>query len=115
MIKGLEKKRQELDRRELLVKQQEGEIARLKKELQEKELKLRQQRFEIVDSQDTELARYLRNKNKEIEHLLTELRTSGGLTKEQEEKARSVVNNLKSKKEETEHWLDKEERSLNRA
>lgn len=115
VIKGLEKKRQELDRRELLVKQQEGEIARLKKELQEKELKLRQQRFEIVDSQDTELARYLRNKNKEIEHLLTELRTSGGLTKEQEEKARSVVNNLKSKKEETEHWLDKEERSLNRA
>lgn len=114
IIKGLEKKRQDLDRREVEIKEKEQTLAAEAAKLQEEQISLRQERLKVIDQQDTELGRFLRNKNKELEHLLTDLRGGKGLTAEQQEKTKKFVEGLKSKKNETENWLAKEERKLDR-
>lgn len=112
VIKGLEEKRHELEEREEKLSALEKENQELRASLDEEKIALRRERMKIVDSQDTELARYVRNKNRELEHLLTELRGSGKMDAGKAEKAKSALQSMQKRQGETQSWLDREERSL---
>jgi DNA mismatch repair protein MutS2 len=111
VIKGLEKKRQELLENERQMKEKQAELQARLDDVAKRELLLREGKMKLLDEQDTELARFMRQKNSELETLVADLK-SGEVTKEKTQKVKQYIASLQAKKNEAETVLANEEKRL---
>ena len=107
IIKGLEKRKREADATELQLKDRFYTLQQQIKQVQLKELKLKQEAFLLKEEQSTELSRFMREKRKELENLVSDLR-SGEITREKTKKVKAFVASLSEKQHATEAELAKE-------
>jgi len=111
IIKGLEEKRQALLREQSELKQRSEDLERALAAVEEREKRVRMVTLQLKDAQATELARFMREKNSELERLVADLK-NGVVTKEKTQAVKQYVSSLKDKKDETDDWLEKEEDAL---
>jgi DNA mismatch repair protein MutS2 len=111
IIKGLEQKRQELLSRQATLEEQKRSLATRLAEVERRELAVRRSSLTLKDEQSTDLARFMREKNSELERLVAELKRDG-VTREKTIAVKQYVTSLKQKKDETDDWLRQEEESL---
>ena len=111
IIKGLEEKRQQALAKEQELKEKEEELQEQLGQVQLRELKVKQSSLLLKDEQSTELAHFMREKNRELEKLVADLR-SGEVTREKTVKVRQYVSSLKKKKLETDAFIENEQERL---
>lgn len=107
IIKDLEKRRREADAAEIQIKNRYHELQMQVKQVQLKELKLKQETLLLKEEQSTELSRFMREKRKELENLVSELR-SGEITREKTKKVKTFVSSITEKQHMTEAELEEE-------
>jgi DNA mismatch repair protein MutS2 len=111
IIKGLEHKKHEADLRERQIEERYASLQDQVRIVQLKELKVRQEALLVKEEQASELARFLREKRKELENLVADLRT-GEITREKTKKVKAYVNTLETKQDQTENQIERERDSL---
>lgn len=108
IIKGLEKRRREAEVLEQNLKDRTHALQQQRNAVRLKELKLKQDALILKQEQSTELARFMREKNSELENLVAELR-SGEITREKTRKVKGFVSSLQKKSEQTERQIEAEQ------
>ena len=107
IIKGLERKKQEADLRERQIEERYASLQVQVRDIQLKELKLRQESLLLKEEQASQLARFMRDKRKELENLVAELRT-GEITREKTKKVKAYVTSLEDTYTQTESQIELE-------
>ena len=107
IIKGLERKKQEADLKERQIEERYAALQVQVRDIQLKELKLRQDSLLLKEEQASQLARFMRDKRKELENLVAELRT-GEITREKTKKVKAYVNSLEDTYIQTESQIELE-------
>lgn len=111
IIKDLEAKRRELELQKKEMNDRYLQLQREVKEVQLKELKLKQEKNQLRNEQNTELARFMREKRKELENLVADVR-SGELTREKTKNVKQFVNDLEQKVKDQEQLIEQQEEEL---
>ncbi|MDT4761557.1 endonuclease MutS2 [Sphaerochaeta sp. PS] len=107
IIKGLERRKREADAHEEKLRQRHYHLQQQVKQVELKELKLRQDELILKQEQSSELSRFMREKRRELEHLVAELR-SGEITREKTLQVKGFVNSLQEKQELVEAQIESE-------
>ncbi|AEV28193.1 mismatch repair ATPase (MutS family) [Sphaerochaeta pleomorpha str. Grapes] len=107
IIKGLERKKQDADLRERHIEERYTALQQQVRDIQLKELKLRQESLLLKEEQASQLARFMRDKRKELENLVADLRT-GEITREKTKKVKAYVSSLEDKHALTESQIESE-------
>ena len=111
IIKGLEQRKREADVHEQNLKDRHYKLQQQVKQVQLKELKLKQDALILKQEQSSELYRFMRDKNSELENLVSELR-SGEITREKTKKVKAFVSSLKDKHESTDKQIHAQSEEL---
>jgi len=111
IIKDLEAKRRELEREETEMHQRFLSLQREVKELQLRELRVKQRETHLKMEQTTSLNRFLLEKRKELENLVSELK-QGELTKTKTKSVKTFVQDIESKVKLSEQELEQAELEL---
>jgi DNA mismatch repair protein MutS2 len=111
IIKGLEQKRQELLSREAEMQQKEQELKEQQETLHAREEQVRRLSLRLKDEQSTDLAKFMREKNSELEQLVARLKKEG-VSREQTVAVKQYVSSLQQKKQETDQQLEHEEDAI---
>ncbi|WP_320129305.1 Smr/MutS family protein [uncultured Sphaerochaeta sp.] len=111
IIKGLEKKKQEADLRERKIDERFSFLQEKTREVQLKELRVRQQELIVKEEQSSQLSRFMKEKRKELENLVADLR-NGEITREKTKKVKAFVSSLEEKQNSTENQIEMERAQL---
>jgi DNA mismatch repair protein MutS2 len=111
IIKGLEHRKREADKREREIAKRYERLQEEVRTVQLKELKLRQESLLLKEEQSTELSRFMREKRKELENLVTELR-SGEITREKTKKTKAYIASLEEKQATTERQIESQKSEI---
>ena len=111
IIKDLEAKRRELEREEREMHQRFLSLQREVKELQLKELRVKQQETQLKQEQTTSLNRFLLEKRKELENLVSDLK-QGELTKTKTKSVKTFVQTIEERVKLSEQELGEAEEAL---
>jgi DNA mismatch repair protein MutS2 len=111
IIKGLERKKQDADLRERQIEERYASLQEQVRLVQLKELKVRQDSLLLKEEQASELARFMREKRKELENLVADLR-NGEISREKTKKVKAFVSSLEDKQSLTESQIELEKDTL---
>jgi len=111
IIKGLEKRKREADLQELNLKDRHFKLQQQVKQVQLKELKLKQDALILKQEQSSDLYRFMREKSRELENLVSELRT-GEITREKTKKVKAFVTSMQEKHDLTDQQIQRQSEEL---
>ena len=107
IIKGLEKRKREADLQEQNLKDRHYKLQQQVKQVQLKELKVKQDALILKQEQSSDLYRFMREKNRELENLVSELR-SGEITREKTKKVKTFVTSVQEKHDQTDKQIQQQ-------
>jgi len=111
IIKDLEAKRRDLELKQKEFQDRYLQLQREVKEVQLKELKLKQEKNQLRNEQNTELARFMREKRKELENLVADVKT-GELTREKTKQVKKFVKELEQKVQDQDELIEQQDEEL---